>query len=47
MSLAIGITTEDGIVLAAESLGTLMGISLQQLNVQCKCGYQGPGRKDT
>lgn len=42
MSLAIGITTEDGIVLAAESLGTLMGISSQQLNVQCKCGYQGP-----
>ncbi len=42
MSLAIGITTEDGIVLAAESLGTLMGISVQQLNVKCKCGYEGP-----
>lgn len=42
MSLAIGITTEDGIVLAAESLGTLTGISVQQLNVKCKCGYEGP-----
>ena len=42
MSLAIGITTEDGIVLAAESLGTLMGISFQQLNIKCKCGYEGP-----
>lgn len=42
MSLAIGITTEDGIVLAAESLGTLMGISVQQLNVKCECGYEGP-----
>lgn len=39
MSLGIVVTTEEGIVLAAESLGTLISRETQQLSADCsKCG---------
>ncbi len=41
MSLGIVLLTDEGLVLASESLGTLMGIEHQKLNIKCKCGHEG------
>lgn len=41
MSLGIAVLTEEGVVVAAESLGTLLSLEKVEISSKCKCGQEG------